>query len=65
MEKNTRAVTEAKDTTPVRLPPRNDIGSDHIIADFRARQMRPAYQEMLVSGASEVKVRSTCFSSLS
>lgn len=47
MEKNTRAITEAKDTTPVRLPPRNDIGSDHIIADFRARQMRPAYQEML------------------
>lgn len=47
MEKNTRAATEAKDTTPVRLPPRNDTGSGHIIADFRARQMRLAYQEML------------------
>ncbi|KAG1885768.1 P-loop containing nucleoside triphosphate hydrolase protein [Suillus subluteus] len=47
MEKNTRVTTEAKDYTPVRLPPRNDAGFDHIIADFRARQMRPAYQEML------------------
>ncbi|KAG1757436.1 P-loop containing nucleoside triphosphate hydrolase protein [Suillus lakei] len=47
MEKNTKATTEVKDPTPVRLPPRNDIGSNHIIADFRARQMRPAYQEML------------------
>ncbi|KAG1832352.1 hypothetical protein DFJ58DRAFT_848017 [Suillus subalutaceus] len=47
MEKNTRVTTEAKDPTPVRLPPRNDTGSDHIIADFRTRQMRPAYQEML------------------
>ncbi|KAG1867923.1 P-loop containing nucleoside triphosphate hydrolase protein [Suillus subalutaceus] len=47
MEKNTRVTTEAKDYTPVRLPPRNDTGFDHIIADFRARQMRPAYQEML------------------
>lgn len=46
-EKSTKATTEAKDPTPVRLPPRNDIGSDHIIADFRARQIRPAYQEML------------------
>lgn len=47
MEKNTRATTEAKDPIPVRNLPRNDISSDHVIADFRARQMRPAYQEML------------------
>jgi ATP-dependent RNA helicase DHX29 len=47
IEKNTKATTEAKDSTPVRLPPRNDTGSDHIVADFRARQMRSSYQEML------------------
>lgn len=47
MEKNTRAIAEVRDPTPVRLPPRNDTSSDHVIADFRARQMRPAYQEML------------------
>ncbi|KAG2159994.1 P-loop containing nucleoside triphosphate hydrolase protein [Suillus bovinus] len=47
LEKGTRATTESKDLTTVRIPPRNDIGSDYIIADFRARQMRPAYQEML------------------
>ncbi|OAX44745.1 P-loop containing nucleoside triphosphate hydrolase protein [Rhizopogon vinicolor AM-OR11-026] len=46
-EKSTRVNIEVRDSTPVRLPPRNNIGSDHIIADFRARQMRPAYQEML------------------
>jgi ATP-dependent RNA helicase DHX29 len=47
IEKNTKATIEAKDSTPVRLPPRNDTGSDHIVADFRARQMRSSYQEML------------------
>lgn len=47
LTKNTRATAEAKDPTPARPLLRNDIGSDHIIADFRARQMRPAYQEML------------------
>ncbi|KAG1755151.1 P-loop containing nucleoside triphosphate hydrolase protein [Suillus paluster] len=46
-EKSTKVGAEVKDSIPVRLPPRNDIGSYHIIADFRARQIRPAYQEML------------------
>lgn len=65
MEKNTRATTEAKDPIPVRNLPRNDISSDHVIADFRARQMRPAYQEMLVSDSRNECVWSTFSSSLS